>query len=163
MKNTLTQKITFSVGIFISVFSFIIITACNNPASEPVCDCPVPQYLPCSCGLPGCDCVHEPYAYITDPTGVVPEVNIPIYFHESVGNMQEVADNVIAGYREISDDAKGLLQGKINQVWIGGEVVAGGVFQRVVDKDAGFVALNALLNKYNVSDAFEYIFLTELQ
>ena len=34
MKNTLTQKIMFSVGILVTVLSIIIITACNNPTDD---------------------------------------------------------------------------------------------------------------------------------
>ena len=34
MKNTLTQKVMFSVGIIISVLSITIIAACNNPTDD---------------------------------------------------------------------------------------------------------------------------------
>ena len=132
----------FVASIALAVLFLVFgIVACNNPAG---------------------DKPEEPYAYITDLPGQ-PVVNIPIYFKEHVGNMQEVANTVIEGYRGISVEAKKSLQGRINQVWIG-EVVAGDLGYRVVEKEAGVVAINAAgLNKENIIDIFEYIFLPQLQ
>ena len=133
MKKTLTQKKIFSIGILVTVLSIIVITACKNPADNPVCECTGPQYLPCSCGRAGCDCTHIPYDYITDLPGQ-PEVNIPIYFQESVVNMREVADNVIAGYRNIYPaSSKNQLEDKIKEIRIIQQDESGGGFDYRID------------------------------
>ena len=99
MKKTLTQKIIFSIGIMISVLSFIIITACNNPAGDPV---------------------WVIRGYIEEPgTGV----KIPIYQTTGVSDADAIAAaaNIIAGYFAVDESeyhSISQLEGKIKEIRI---------------------------------------------